>query len=485
MARYYTLCETTPGKEAGKSGGQRRYLRVYYASEGFLFHDTEDSLTFTDIQKALWMLSDLYEDAQRVIAICVDDNTIMATFSTYALPRPTRPGFNLYSSVKPDEYLESSGLAGWLLRDIKNPASEPIPVDYNDLYNDCIMLERVTDNCPCVKQAEGTCFPSTVYLRYPWLAANTTNYSATEVSKFHTKRYENVGGFEYISGQLATSADFSEAIRPWDNYDFRLVPKRETQFAERGQELSHRSTHRKVECSQCTFATKKHGGGYEDCGRIKDCRTHTTEEQAWVTLFDWLKTDTDFVTGTPGFSPGEINYLIKEAGRAEHSKSISDTRKVPTYLAGFHSGYSTEYMQYMVTAARGHLSRHKYYVSYKDLRMDYPMLLASADIPPITVEPKMLLAHAIYSGWPYIRGESGGWGHRNHPFWRMELQHGTMSTYGHTSNGYFHGPSLSVASHVSDYIQAKWPGQQNDICNKYISAVRRQAQSQGTLPILA
>jgi hypothetical protein len=457
---------------------------VYNASEGFLFHDTEDSLTFTDIQKALWMLSDLYENAQRVIAIHVDDNTIMATFSTCALPRPTRPGLNHYS-VKPDEYLETTGLSGWLLRDIKDPESGPIPVDYNDLYNDCIMLERVTDNCPCVKQAEGTCFPSTVYQRYPWLADNTTNYSAIEVSKFHTKRYADVAGFEYISGQLATSADFTEAIRPWDNYDFSLVPTREAQFAERGQELSHRSTHRKVECSQCTFAAKKHGGGYDDCGRIRDCRTHTTEEQAWVVLFDWLKTKTDFVTGTPGFSPGEINYLIKEAGRTELSKSISDTRKVPTYLAGFHMGYNARNLQYMVTAARGHLKRHKYYISYEDLRMDYPMLPASADIPTITLEPKMLLAHAIYAQWAYIRGASGGWGHRNHPLWRVELQHSTMSTYGCTTDGYFYGPSLSVASPVSEYIQAKWPSKQTEIPNRYQLVVDSREQNQDTLPIQA
>lgn len=485
MARYYTLCETTPGKSQGKRNSQNRYLRVYPASEGFLFHDTEDPLTFTSIQKALWMLSDLYEDAKRVIAIRVDARTIMATFSTAALPRPARPGFGRYSTEKPEEYLESTGLTGWLLQDIKDPTSEPITVDYNDLYNDCIMLERVTDNCPCVKQTEGTCFPSTVYQRYPWLADNTTNYNATEVSKFRTKRYEHVASFKYISGQLAISADFTDAVRPWDNYDFDLVEGRTEDFAERGKDLSHRSTHRKVECSQCTFAAKKYGNGsYTDCGHIKDCHSHTTEEQAWAVLFDWLNS-TEFVTGSSGFTTTEINFLIKEAGRLELSRSISDTRKVPTYLAGFHSGYTFGHTQYMVTAARGHLSRHKYYGSYEDLRIDYPMLPASADIPTIPLDPKMLLAHAIYSTWPYIRGVSSGWGHHNHPLWRIELQHSTMSCYGYTSSGYFHGPSLSVASHVSDYIQALWPHKQCDIPYKYQLVVRTKEQSPDTLIVQA
>ena len=469
MARYYTLCETTPGEAYGKN----QYLRVFTpASEGILFHDTDAPLKFVDIQKALWMISDIYENAQKVIAIRVDKNTIMTTFSTASIPKPSRQG-QRYSTQKQPEYLETHKIRGWLLRDIKDPACEPVAVDFNDLYNDCTMLERFTDCCPCPKKNEGTCLPSTVYLRYPWLAENITNYSGTEPERLKTKRFKEIDGFEYVSGQLATSADFTEAVRPWDNYDFSLVVKRKAKFAERGQNTAHRFAHRKAECTQCVFSTKKYTGSYVDCGRISECVSHSTEEQAWAVLFDWLDNNTSFTKGRKEFSLREINYLIHEAGLEAKSRAITETRNIDTILGGFHFRYEDGPLMYRVAAGRGNLARHKYFDSYEELRRHYPMLPASEDLPSFTVSRKMLLAHAIFARWNNIPGTSGSWGHSQHPVWRIAQRSETMSIYGHTTKSSFEGACLSAASSVHQYVTALWRGGYADISRKYLRLASR------------
>lgn len=468
MPRYYTICETTEGVQKSHKSAAR-YLRIYAASpEGFLFHDTEHTLDFSDVQKALWRLSELYEGANKIIALRVDDQTIMATFNTCALPRPVRMRETQAFDAETVEYLASTELSGWLLENIKDPTAQPIAVEYNSLYSSCLMLERLMDCCPCTRLSEGTCLPQTAYLQYPWLAKDVTNYSAIETPKLRTKRFSTVDDFSYISGQYATSSDFTKAVRPWSDYDFSLVEERLATFAERGQNLSHRAVHRKVECSKCTFSVKKHTSEYTDCGFITQCTTHVTEDQAWAVLFDWLENDTAFIHGDDGFTPREINYLISIAGRKEDSRAISPTRNVPTYFAGFHSSYRTDRtLLYKIVAARGALNRHRYYPTYTSLRADYPMLPARGAIPEIKLEPKILLAQAIFSQWQYIKRSSGGWGNQNYPVWRVELSHGELSTYGRTTARWFYGPTLRVASAVDEFVRARGPGDIVTISDKF------------------
>jgi len=448
------MCETTPGVLRFR----KTWDRVYPAQPGYLFHDTEATLHIRDIQKAMWRLSKLYDNAKHVLSFRVNENTLVATFSTEALPYPRDTSSRNWrgeTNTPIDEYLQRTNLSGWLIEDIHNPAVLPQHVAYNDLYDDCIMLERMMGLCPCPRLKEGTCFPDTAYKKTPWLADATGYIVPSDFKVYRTKEYKELDGFEYVSGQYATNADFSQSVRPWDNYDFSLVETRKAEFSQRGQVNALRQAHRQVECTACIFGVKRYSGPTTDCGRIRDCTTHATEEQVWDLLHTWFRLS-PYVNGTGGFTVAEIEYLVSVSGKEHMSRAVSPTRNISTHLAGFywaggvislHTQSETMPLCYRATPAQGRQGRTASYDFYDQLRADFPELPAGNTLKPGLLNPQLLLVYAILSTWRYIPAVDG---HQSYGTHRLETSEYGVDLYGHTSRSTFLARSLSVGAPADD-----------------------------------
>lgn len=457
MPRHYSICEMTPSVFHRRTHSD--FVRVYpQAPQGYLFHDSEKPIEFSDIHRPLFVLSELYtEGVKAVIGIQVDANTIVATFNTAGIPRPAKVGMV--------EHLSQHQYKGWVHPDIRDPASEAVVVNYDDIYDACTMLERFTGHCPCPKQAEGTCFSSTVFARFPWLAERLNNYSNPDAGQYKRVRYKDLYGFEYTSGQLSIKDNFTESVRPWDNYDFNLVPLRKKEFAFRGEEASRRSGHRTNECPKCAFSTKKHTGTYADCGEIRSCTKHATTEEAWRVLYDWLDKDTPYTRGNPQFALHEIHYLMHMSGTEALSRAITPTRFTQTRLAGF-AGQGT--LGYRLVPCQGNTQRRRIFRSYASIREEFPDLPDTKDIPEITLTRHEILAHAIFSTWHSIRGE----GHQPHPVYDIVHTRGSVTLQGTTTRSIFSAYTLDKYSHVMDYYQHLWGRTYPQVHDKLQSPIR-------------
>lgn len=467
MAKYYTVCETTPGY-SGYRRNSMRWNRVYKPHDGYLFCDTENTLHIEDIQKPLWQLAKLYDGtAKKVICVRIKPSIIMATFNTAAFPRPARLQ-RMYRDDDQPEYLSTAKLTGWVFEDVTDPAKSAQYIDYNSIFDDCIMLERLTGTCPCPRLEEGTCFSNTVHKHVPWLADGDSAYQLPALTVFKTKAYTELCGFEYISGQYAIKDDFADSIRPWDNYDFGLVPMRKAEFKERGAANASRKLLRKVECSKCVFSITYNTGVVKDCGRISYCNSSATESEVWSALYGWLE-NTPFKNKLGLFSPEEIDYLITVSGEERASRAISPVRNTDTHLAGFYYPYTTfspygdTTLRYRVSAARGDVSRFKYYRTYADLRKYYPALPPSENLPKPTLTDKELLAHAVFSTWQRVRAE---YGHQPHDVHRIARSSFGSDIYGCSSRSTFHVRSLSVGSSAEDFYRALWPYEMEQVKDK-------------------
>lgn len=440
MPRYYSVCEATPSHRLSK----RNFLRVYgNAPLGYLFHDTEEYLEVDMLRKPMFILSELYEGAKTVIYVRVDNRTIMATFNTAGIPRPARMGDR--------EFLSKNRLFGWLQKDVRDPASDAILADYDDIYDTCTMLERFTGNCPCPKLEEGTCLTTTMYAAHPWLAEQSTSFTDPEMTEYKRKRYCDLNGFVFTPGQYSINADFTDAIRPWDNYDFALVAARSQEFSERGAENARRFAHRKIECSQCAFSTKQRDGTYKDCGQARSCHTHTTEEQTWDILYAWLAS-TPYENNTSKFTVREIHYLMHISGEDHLTRAITPTRNGATKLAGFR--LAGDDLQYRLAPCQGNTTRKVKYDSYAALRKVIPALPESEDIPDMALDRKHVLAHAIFSTWGYVHTRDG---HQPHPVYSItKLRHETILT-GTSTRSTFWAYCLTPASHVMEFFSRLWP----------------------------
>lgn len=449
MSRYYSVCEVTSSiKQSSK-----RYLRIYNkAPQGYLFHDTENPLDFSHIRRALFVLAELYDaSAKAVVGIRVNPNTIVATFNTSGLPKPARDGGK--------EYIANKRLTGWLHPNARDPGCDTLEVDYDDIYDQCTMLERFTGHCPCPKLEEGLCLPNTMFAQHPWLAEAIADYTDPEPSEYKRTRYREIDSFTFTPGQYTVGEDFTEAVRPWDNYDFALVPTRKEEFSERGSANARRHVHRKVECSQCIFSTKNRNDTYSDCGQVNRCKQHATEEQAWAVLYKWLEHSTAYTTGNAAFALHEIHYLMRASGMDYLSRAITPTRNIMTKLAGF-SGRDS--LSYRVVPCQGNTERRATFSSYADLRKVIHGLPASKDIPEVHLDKKHVLAHAIYATWYNIHGS----GHQPHPVYSITHERDYVCLTGTTSRSTFSAGSLSTASHVKEFFSKLWPGSYHTVNDK-------------------
>jgi hypothetical protein len=419
------------------------------AGQGYLFHDTEDVLEFKDIQKALWTLSGLHENSSTVVALRVDPNTIAASFNTTDFPFP-RKKLRLFANDGEYEYLAQTRLSGWVLNNINDPGSEAAFVEFDDVYDDCTRLERFTGHCPCSALAEGTCLPITAYARFPVLT-DTKLYNNLDLTVYKRKRYQEVQGFEYVSGALTTELDFNDAIRPWDNHNFEAIYKRKKELAERGADSARRFAHRKIECPQCVFSYKKYDGTVKDCGLINNCKSHVLESTAWDVLFRWLHDSTPMTEGTASFTTKQIRYLIHASGTCYTNRAITPARNTETILAGFR--LTSGKLYYEVAAAKGDLQRYKKFDNYEELQKMYPLLPRANAVPDVEIHAKHVLAHAIFATKRTIHGS----GHQPHPQYAITFDRGSVVQQGCTTRSKFVAAELHPGSSVESYYNLLRP----------------------------
>ncbi len=363
-----------------------------------MFHDTEGLPEFHDVQRALWKLSDFYEGARCVYAIRVDPKTIFASFNTASIPHPVQLERWVRDEIVKYEWIGDSKLKGWLVDDIKNPKTIVKALNYDDMYQGCLQLERSMGECPCPRLKEGSCYPITIGRMMPRLLETIADFGNVEPARHQNTTYKEICGFEYTPGLYLIDGAFVDAIRPWDNYDFSLVPARKKEFKERGENRARRHLYRKETCSQCAFKRTQHDDVI-DCGRVDFCERSTTEAEIEELLWRWLGLNTPFRDGSEGFLPQEIKFLMKHSGVKLKSAALSD-RTIDIRLAGFRSYGNSTYQNgitYKIVADRGDLSRNKEYSTYTDLREAVPMLPDPLKIPYTEIHDNFMLAHAVFS----------------------------------------------------------------------------------------
>jgi len=391
MAKYYLVSEFTPSQKI--EGRDSTFRRIYpRASEGFLFHDTEEALQLSDILRPLHRLSELFEGAKKALVIRHDANTLVATFSLAAFPKPVRIQRDPYKpSTKDYEWLQESGLTGWLIPDVNNPSVPAIACSPDDIFSNCTELVRYTNSCPCPKQDTGECAAEVLYPNLPEGIQSQDMLSDYRIDRKSLKRvrYKTIAGFELTSGGLTADGDFGKAIRPWDNHDFQVVPGRRLELSARGKARHLRAKFRKAQCSKCCFVkTFYYSGETEDCGNIADCKEATDAATAWGLLYHWYS-DCGF-NNMEGFTAKQRDYLVQAAGRETLIRAICE-RRTRTIWGGFvstHKGWC-----YRLSAAGGDITRCEDIATWKELKEKIPEL--PDKIEPIHLDSKTKLACAI------------------------------------------------------------------------------------------
>ena len=391
MSRYYTQCLGTPSLPRG-----RDFEQIYeHASAGYLFHDTEGIKNFVDVHRAMWRLAGLYEGPQAVYAVRTSPNTIFASFSTSSIIKPIRVERWLNGEKQNYEWVERTQPTGWLVENIADPKTAIKPINYNDMYGDCLQLPRASGDCPCHKLNDGSCLPLTIGRVMPSFLKKMTDFVSMPATAHQVSQYREIAGFQYVPGLYCIDAAFVETLRPWDNYDFSLVPERQHQFKARGEDIARRNKHRKEHCTNCCFGTKRHDGTIRDCGGIERCYQPAKAEDAKTLLWRWFIHRTPFLTGSEGFTASEIKYLMHMTGWKTKSNCLSE-RRISVLFAGFTANiYGTEGISFRVVAARGNLNRWRDFHDYASLREAFGILPHRDRIKEVAIPQGSMLAYAV------------------------------------------------------------------------------------------
>lgn len=422
MAKYFTLCEFTPS--IARYGNQ--WNRVYsLPPQGILFHDTEKALNAKDITRALFVLGECADGADKAIVVRVNNNTLAATFSLKGFPTPVRAGLS-YTSFQTTEWLNKFGIQGWLVRDVSKPQLAPVPVDFNAIYDNCLSLLRLADKCPCPKLGNGDCFKEVISPNIPpEFTALSSDYTIN-AALFRRVKYKAIAGFEYIPGAATTENDFSSSMRPWDYHDFSIVEHRREQLSSRGRERTRRAIHRKQECSKCAFShVDRNTGSFKDCGTIASCTSGISTGDAWALLHQWYHQHG--FDSMPGFTPSERNFLLLKGGTDSHAKVFGASRRVKIVYGGFRSpgywGFSPNW-KYYLSARAGDLQRYEAFSSYAALRKVLPELPET--VPVGTVPTRDLLGCAIAGVTRVIKHAYSRW----HPVHNIRCLPGNIELQG-------------------------------------------------------
>ncbi len=453
--RYYTVCEMTPARDFNTY--RNTYFRIYPNSpSGFLFHDTEEALTFPSIQRALFVLSELYDiesaKTMPVVAARVDANTIVATFNTQAFPRPKKIERH---GTEPYEFLSTTQLEGWVHEDIRKPSVDAKYLRFDQAYEHCTMLERFTGHCPCPKLNEGTCLTGTVFTEFPWLELRS--YNDPDGAMFKRQRYKEVDDFKYISAQYTTKEDFTDARRPWNHHDFKLVEERTHEFSLRGKANARRHHVRKEICSKCAFSCATNTGGYKDCGQVDDCSEASDDKDVLQLLHRWFD-QTPFVVGSDGFTVKQIEYLVRMSGTVFEARTFSEARAVGSKYAGFRMRPFVPF-HYAIAPTKGDLTRVIKCFNYDDLRRYLPLLPDEKDMPEWEVPTRMLMAHAIFSTIKRVKLSSGYGDIHSIEHWHSN----DVTMYGAIGRSKAVVYNLSLTSPVTDFYNYLSPNQAHRI----------------------
>ena len=341
-----------------------------------------------------------------------------------------------------------------LITNINNPAEAPVILKIGQVYEQCVELNRLAGNCPCLKLKENnrclqteTIFPEG-YNHDAW-------FMEVETHRLKTQSLKEINGFEFVSPGCTVDSDFTKGLRGWDEHDFSFVEDRKETFQERGAALKTKTAHRKKHCSQCIFncvrTVSNDKTRIHDCGTMYNCKHGAvTEELAWQAL-DKYYAMSDF-DNMPGFTVQQRDYLLRRSGDIFRQRGIiSNAMKTKVAYGCFtYVGGGSKKWVYSIHAAAGDKTRCKTYESYTALQQD-------VSIPPHpTVEPLnqlQILACMIYGASKYLRMQSG-WGSSSYPIILIDIREDCVIAEAAGTNRYARGSSYTdLAMSVKDWFR--------------------------------
>jgi hypothetical protein len=273
VPRYYAECEATPALSTSKHNYQRGYEN---APSGFLFHDTETELGIDHLRKPVWKLAELFEGAHAAYLVRVSSQTIFVAFSFGAFPRPTEIKRGWGSTQTVTDLLSDRKMKGWVIEDVGDATKLPQFIDYNNLYDNCVYLDRLSGMCPCPRLETGECAAEVIAPNLPEkITANTlrnTDFSKPDTQLFKRKRYVNLDGFEFASGKATTHDSFATTLRPWEDYDFSVVIDRKEALSKQGKKRGGDRAQEKEQCTFCAFKSSMYNGSVKGCTQLSRCR---------------------------------------------------------------------------------------------------------------------------------------------------------------------------------------------------------------------
>ena len=422
---YFTYCKMSPASLVPKQYGGARYRLVTKSCpEGFIFHDSEKRLEVTSLLLPLFKLRKLFEGASVAVAFRINDNTIAASYSTAAIPKPVTVNVAGKKRNDPTElrlYPQTRDLMGWYIPSITDQSKPIVAFDIGQMYDGCLQLQRLMGSCPCPHKDSGVCLTENVLPTFNGqvsLGDLTTNYYTLfdDNLKAQLKReFDQVGPFNYVSPGLTTEHDFYEGLRPWDDIDFSKVPTRREEFKKRGYGRRLATTHIKASCSVCVFArrevTKDNFSVVKPCVRLDQCTGSVLIAEAEA-LIQHVGTR-DSIEINSQFTAKQVHALLRLIGTEYSSRVITPTRRTTVELTGFKArvtGIHSLYYEYTVHSAKGDLQRSKSFSNYQELITAIPEIAKSV----ATVENT--LPYSQQAIWAYTlqlqaRHLSVGWGH--------------------------------------------------------------------------
>lgn len=411
----------TPSLVSGLTSRSRKaatYLRIYpRAPSGFIFHDTDAAIDIADIRHALHRLANLHEvgeedapaKANQALALRVDANTLVASFSMSALPTPTlvaTHGGRLHTGQNTREWLGTQSLTGWFVESVQDPSVAATPFVPNAFYDECTRLERLTGHCPCALLTTKECQATWVAPRIPepFRAVGLLSRDfPVDYTMLRKVAYVTLPGeWKRTSPKTTATYDFTESIRPWDYQTFVNIEARQELISARAKTRHARVRHVATKCNSCELATRYRGAmAASDCGLLRDCTAPSTPEMVQRVLDDWL--DTSSYLSMPGFTDAQRDYLIRLGGTTVLAKTFSPSRRVKNLHAGFmRTGYYTAgSWVYQLVSAGNNLSRYLQYNSYKELQEVLPELPDSPEVGP--VDRRVLYVLAAFGNKPTLR----------------------------------------------------------------------------------
>jgi len=386
--KYFTYCKMSPANLVPSSYRSSRY-RVTLPScpEGFIFHDSEAPLEVESLLLPLFKLRKLFENAREAVVFRINENTLVASYSTAAIPKPVTVTIRSKQWSIPDQsalYPQTRDLPGWYIPSVVDQSQPIVAFDIGNMYDSCLQLQRLMGSCPCPHKDSGVCLTENVLPTFNGRVTlddlNANYYIAFDdrVKALLTREFKQAGLFEYVSPGLTTEHDFYKGLRPWDDIDFSRVPERRKVFKDRGKDRRQTTTHVKAACTTCVFAYKrvtKKGSAVTPCGSTDRCTGSVSSDEA-ETLVQHVGTR-DRIENHSEFSAEQVQTLLQLIGKTYHSKVITPTRRTEIELTGFkykHTSSGKYSYVFTVHSAKGDRERHCSFKSYEELLTGIPQI---------------------------------------------------------------------------------------------------------------